>query len=35
MSGLARYLWVVALAWLHAAVMWAADRLGRWPDEWR
>lgn len=30
-----RYLWVVALAWAYAAVVWVADRLGEWPREWR
>lgn len=30
-----RYLWVMALAWLRAAVVWLADRLGRWPRGWR
>lgn len=30
-----RYLLVVALAWLRAGVVWAAECLGRWPREWR
>ena len=35
MTGLLRYLWAVALAWLYASVVWLGDRLGRWPDGWR
>lgn len=32
---IARYLWVVALSWLHAGVQSVAARVGGWPDGWR